>query len=152
MTDEQLNGRNDEGLSPSDEQAIRATNAAPDRDYGHNGNGSSIEDLAEAGEDDGAEQITLFGTSEKLSLSVGGRHKPTESAVKFKAKQELIAGQFSPDEVVTVQLDVRVDKVEIVYVRDSAGGVKAVKRVHHLTPVTGAVRVDSEAAVIAARG
>jgi hypothetical protein len=94
--------------------------------------GKSLEDLAEEQEE---EQISLFGTADSLTLNVGGKKKPTESAVKIKARQEKIQGQFTPDDVVHIVVRVRCDKVEFGYVRDSDGAVVGVKRVHHLSPL-----------------
>ena len=110
------------------------------REAEQNGNGGhlkSVEDITSAGgpEDfEQEEQPTLFGTVENLSTSIG-RRKPTESAVKIKARAEKIVGQFDPDETVELKIRVRVDKVELVYVRDSDGDIMAVKRIHHLSPL-----------------
>lgn len=98
--------------------------------------GRSIEDLAadpdEDPEGEDEEQITLFGSQDKLTPSVG-RLQPKESFVKFKAKQDRIQGQFQPDETFEVVSRVRCDKVEFTYPRDGDGAIVAVKRTHHLT-------------------
>lgn len=102
---------------------------------------TSIEQMTEDHDDfDEGDQITLFGSQEALTTSVG-KKKPTQSFARLKGKQEQIIGQFSPDEVVVIQVPVRVDKVEFSYVRDSAGNTVSVKRVHHLTPLGGVVRI-----------
>lgn len=110
-----------------DEEARLAAAEADDDE------GKTIEDLADAEpEADEGEQITLFGSEDKLTATVG-RKKPTESLIKFKSRQDQITGQFGPDEIHEMVATVRVDKVEFSYVRDSDGAIIAVKRVHHAT-------------------
>jgi len=106
--------------------------AAEDAEKLNDDEGKSLEALADEQEE---EQISLFGTADQLTLNVGGKKKPTESAVKIKARQERIQGQFTPDDIVHIVVRVRCDKVEFGYVRDSDGAVVGVKRIHHLSPL-----------------
>lgn len=108
--------------------------------------GRTIEDIAADGDDteEPEEQPSLFGTVKQLSLAAGGKKKPTASYAKIRSVSEKIEGQFSPDDLVDLRVQCRVDKVEFGYIRDNVGEVTAVKRVHTLKSVGNVERMPAE--------
>jgi hypothetical protein len=94
-------------------------------------------------------QPMLFGSESKVTGSVKGK-RPETSAVKFKASQVAVTGQFHFDDAVELRVLARLDKVEFVATRDRQGVVKGVKRVHHASAVT-VEQVDLPADVLRRR-
>lgn len=109
------------------------------------GEAKSIEDMHEDGEGLPEPEPMLTGTTDQLTLNVGGRKKPKGSMAKLKSGQIGVTGQFTPDDVIELRVLARVDKVEVVLTRDGDGGIKDIKRVHHFTPLK--IERASEAAV-----
>jgi hypothetical protein len=126
-----------EGSRPDDDQAAAEVELPP-----RNGNGKrTLADLAqeapdaeEGTEDDGEQQPRLFGTESKVTSAVKGK-KPETSAIKFKAAQTVVNGQFHFDDVVELRVVAQLDKVEFVSKRDNSGKIVSVKRVHHASSV-----------------
>jgi hypothetical protein len=103
----------------------------------------------EDGTEDDDPQPMLFGSESKVTGSVKGK-RPETSAVKFKASQVAVTGQFHFDDAVELRVLARLDKVEFVATRDRQGVVKGVKRVHHASAVT-VEQVDLPADVLRRR-
>jgi hypothetical protein len=96
----------------------------------------SIEELAAITEDNSGQQFLDFGDT--LNLAVKGS-KPTDSEIKIKAVSRPIKGQVGDDgddEVVTLLVTARLDKLEFITKRSGDGGAASKTRRGTYTPIS----------------
>lgn len=109
----------------ADEATIRAINGTPDAEL------SSIDDLAEKEEPTPPMQIPIPGTTDNVSLVVGGA-KPTITEVRLLGGAIPVVGEFKKGDEITLVVTAKVGAVEFVDSTDEWGTVTKTIRRHKM--------------------